>query len=304
MRPSKTKKEAVATAMDTETTSENEVVEAMPRSYAAAVAMPGTTPATEGRLPPGPPPPGSSRSPSPRPGGSGLAPQVSSKKRKREMAKEPVLQESDSDVEQNTDMGRRHRLMLIELANANSRACSLQNSVEEFQQGLAESTSMNEEYVRREEEIRRLHSEELKAQEDRLTRMQELEAERVLAAHRQQFRYAKLRRSKVSYFLEFSAKLSAILILTLIDKMINIRLCRNAATVRPVSALPGVGMGEAATPPGPAPPVEATGSGGPMEPSVTRQQMERFKGLYPCLRKPCPWLGSCRNLHISYGKQK
>ena len=126
------------------------------------------------------------------------------------MAKEPVLQESDSDVEQNTDMGRRHRLMLIELANANSRACSLQNSVEEFQQGLAESTSMNEEYVRREEEIRRLHSQELKAQEDRLTRMQELEAERVLAAHRQQLRYAKLRRSKVSYFLEFSAKLSAI----------------------------------------------------------------------------------------------
>ena len=66
--------------------------------------------------------------------------------------------------------------MLIELANANSRAISLQESVEEFQQGLAESTSMNKEYLRREEEIRRLHSQEMKAQEDRLTRMQEHEA--------------------------------------------------------------------------------------------------------------------------------
>ena len=85
-----------------------------------------------------------------------MAPAVSSKKRKRENAKEPRQQESDSEeVEQNSDMERRHHLMLIELANANSRAISLQESVEEFQQGLAESTSMNEEYMRREEEIRR-----------------------------------------------------------------------------------------------------------------------------------------------------
>ena len=41
-----------------------------------------------------------------------------------------------------------------------------------------------------------------------------------------------------------------------------------------------------------------------MEPSLTRQQMERFTGLRPCLRKPCPWMGNCRNLHISYGKPK
>ena len=184
MRPSKsTKKESVATVvdMDAENTSESEV-DATPRSYAAVVARPGTTPATEGRQPPpGPPPPGS-RSPSPRQGGSGSG--ESSKKRKREAAKEARLQDSDSEeVEQHSDVERRHQLMRIELANANSRAISLQDSVEEFQQGLAESTSMNEEYRRREEEIRRLHTQELKAQEDRLTKMQEHEAQRVLAAH-------------------------------------------------------------------------------------------------------------------------
>ena len=61
MRPSKsTKKESAATVvdMDAENTSESEV-DATLRSYAAVVARPGTTPATEGRQPPpGPPPPG------------------------------------------------------------------------------------------------------------------------------------------------------------------------------------------------------------------------------------------------------
>ena len=47
----------------------------------------------------------------------------------------------------------------------------------------------------------------------------------------------KLRRSKVSYFLEFSAKLSAKLIQSSIDKMINIRLRRNAEPAGPMRAL-------------------------------------------------------------------
>jgi hypothetical protein len=41
-----------------------------------------------------------------------------------------------------------------------------------------------------------------------------------------------------------------------------------------------------------------------MEPSATRQQMEKFLGLKACLRKPCPFRSNCRNLHISLGKQK
>ena len=41
-----------------------------------------------------------------------------------------------------------------------------------------------------------------------------------------------------------------------------------------------------------------------MEPSATRQQMEKFMGLKPCMRKPCPFQNNCRNLHISLGKQK
>ena len=69
-------------------------------------------------------------------------------------------------------------------------------------------------------------------------------------------------------------------------------------------AIQGGRLGAATTPPGPAPPVEATGSGGPMEPSLTRAQMEKYTGLRNCLRKPCQFQNSCRNLHISLGKQK
>ena len=46
--------------------------------------------------------------------------------------------------------------------------------------------------------------------------------------HRQQFRYGILRRSKVSYFLEYSAKLLAKYIQSRIDKKFNINLRRNS----------------------------------------------------------------------------
>ena len=82
-------------------------------------------------------------------------------------------------------------------------------------------------------------TQELKAQEDVMAKMQELEAQRVLAAHRQQLRYVNRRRSKVSYFLEFSAKLSAKLIQSRIDKKINISLRRNAEPAGPARALHG-----------------------------------------------------------------
>ena len=38
------------------------------------------------------------------------------------------------------------------------------------------------------------------------------------------------------------------------------------------------------------------------EPKVPRKLMEKFQGLRPCLRKPCPWKEQCRNLHLPYGK--
>jgi hypothetical protein len=41
-----------------------------------------------------------------------------------------------------------------------------------------------------------------------------------------------------------------------------------------------------------------------MEPSLTRAQMEKYAGLKNCLRKPCQFQQSCRNIHISLGKQK
>ena len=38
------------------------------------------------------------------------------------------------------------------------------------------------------------------------------------------------------------------------------------------------------------------------EPTVPRKLMDKFQGLKPCLRKPCPWKEQCRNLHLPYGK--
>ena len=40
-----------------------------------------------------------------------------------------------------------------------------------------------------------------------------------------------------------------------------------------------------------------------MEPAVSRQEMARFAGLKPCLRKPCPGMANCRHLHVSQGKR-
>ena len=315
MRPSKAKKESMAMAMvidrDAEYTSESEA-DLTQRSYAAVVARPGTPQAAEGRPPPpGPPPsgppPAGSRSPSPRQGGSGTG--ESSKKRKRGEPMEVRLQDSDSEeteAEQHPDFQRMHQLMKIELANANSRAVSLQDTVDEFQMGLAQSTSMNDEMKRREVDNKRLHVLEMKDQKDKVNTLQEREAQRVLAAHRQQLRYGILRRSKLYYFLEDSAKLLAEYIHSRIDKMLkmfNMILCRTSEPEGPASALQGAERGVATRPLGPAPPVVATGSGGPREPTASRQEMQKFQGLKACLRKPCPWKTDCRNLHVSFGKQ-
>ena len=39
------------------------------------------------------------------------------------------------------------------------------------------------------------------------------------------------------------------------------------------------------------------------EPSVQRNEMNKFAGLKACLRKPCPWKEQCRNLHVPYGEK-
>jgi hypothetical protein len=210
MRQNKmTRKESLATVVGMEESEESES-EAGPRSYAAVTARPGHATATEVRQPPPGPPTTTTAScapQSPRPGGSGEG------NKKRKAAKEARLTDSDDTEEdvKHADMERRYEMMKVELAHAAARASPLQETVEEFQVGLTESTSMNEELRRREEETRRLHSFEQKAQEERLKAWKAQEAQRVLAAHRQQqLRYGTLlRRSFVSHFLEYSAKLTA-----------------------------------------------------------------------------------------------
>eukprot|EP00092_Neocalanus_flemingeri_P084516 GFUD01106192.1.p1 GENE.GFUD01106192.1~~GFUD01106192.1.p1 ORF type:complete len:297 (-),score=51.34 GFUD01106192.1:74-919(-) len=105
-------------------------------------------------------------------------------------------------------------------------------------------------------------SKKRKDQKDKVNTLQEREAQRVLAAHRQQL--------------------------------------RTSEPEGPASALQGAERGVATRPLGPAPPVVATGSGAPREPTASRQEMQKFQGLKACLRKPCPWKTDCRNLHVSF----
>ena len=186
-------------------TSESEE-EPTTRTYAAVVAQPGTTttiPPTEGRLPP-PGPPGPSletgrRSPSPVAGGSGqqqqqLQPQParSSKKRKRELPTPAVIVRDSEDEGTDTDsIVRTNRLLKMEMANMTSRAVQLQLSLEEYQQGLGESTNLLEQAKRREDELRAQHSLEMKAAAAQLNELNDQENRRILAAYRQQVRYRK-----------------------------------------------------------------------------------------------------------------
>ena len=196
-RPTKQRSGAVdPPTMDVEDSTSETEQSGPQRSYAAVVAMPGSSAAAPRQPPPGPP--------SPTPGGSGSGPapaQVGNKKRKREAPRGQQDSESEGEEEEDTveraaDMNRRHKMTAIELAHATSRAASLQNSLAEMQAGLAESTSLNEEFRRREEELRTLHANEQKAMEDRIAKMQEDEAQRVLSAHRAQLqRYVTWRRS-------------------------------------------------------------------------------------------------------------
>jgi hypothetical protein len=208
-------------------TSESEE-EPTTRTYAAVVAQPGTTtttPPTEGRLPP-PGPPGP-RSPSPEAGGSGqqqlqLQPQParSSKKRKRELPKPAVTvrDSEDEDVDTDTDsIIRTNRLMQMEMSNMTSRTVQLQLSLEEYQQGLGESTNLLEQAKRREEELRAQHSMEMKAAAAQLNELNDQENRRVLAAYRQQVRYRKRMKNYMSSCLEFITRMTANMIHSIID---------------------------------------------------------------------------------------
>ena len=80
---------------------------------------------------------------------------------------------------------RSNRMMAMKMSNLASRSVQLQMSLEEYQQGLGESTSLLEQAKRREAEMMVKHRLELKAAADRLAEMQDMETNRVMTEFRQ-----------------------------------------------------------------------------------------------------------------------
>ena len=188
---------------------------------------------------------------------------------------------------------------------------------------MGESTNLLEQAKRREAEMLVKHSVELKSAADQMAEMQDLETNRVLAAFRQQARYGN---NYLSECLKFMSKLSVNLIHSIVEpntKNIDTshvlsKFKHNSYRVMPGAETtvqnpntwrqdeprhPQPTQRSAATaPPGPSSAQDTNPARGvvdePTEHNVPRKIMEKFQGLCPCLRKPCPWMDQCRNLHL------
>ena len=178
------------------TTSGSEGEEENIRTYAAVVAQPGSTTMPiqgvntlppEGRQVPPPGPPGPERaegrrSPSPIAGSSGLQPQVARSSKKRKRAGTPPAVRVDSEGEDSDNEVRKaNTMMKTEMANLSSRAVSLQMTLEDYQQGLEESTNLLDIAKRKEDEMRAKHTQELKTAVDKINEMRDSENRRALA---------------------------------------------------------------------------------------------------------------------------
>ena len=87
-------------------------------------------------------------------------------------------EEEDTDNE----VRRANAMMKTEMANLSSRAVSLQMTLEDYQQGLEESTNLLDMAKRKEEEMRAKHTQELKAAVDKINELRDSENRRALAA--------------------------------------------------------------------------------------------------------------------------
>ena len=123
-------------------------------------------------------------------------------------------EEEGTGTDNDSTVLRSNRLMQKEMSNLASRAVQLQMSLEEYQQGLGESTNLLEQAKKREEEMLVKHRVELKAAADQMNELHDLETNRVLAAYRQQARY---RKDYMSACLKFITRMSANLINSIID---------------------------------------------------------------------------------------
>ena len=157
-------------------------------------AAPGPRPAPPG--PPPPPTPSSTRSP-PRPGPSGTAqPHGAKDKQRRKRVRGDSESDSESGNEALAVQVANYKLMASmtasELETATNRSSALQGDLETVQNSLEESCAINDGLRKREETLRKEHSEELRRQTAEIERLREEQTKRLLLTHREQAeRYEK-----------------------------------------------------------------------------------------------------------------
>ena len=323
------------------------------RTYAAVVAQPGsntvptqgtgTLQPPEGRQvpppgPPGPPRAEERRSPSPVAGSSGLQPPAARSAKKRKRAGTPPTGRGGGKEEvPDSEVRKTNAILKTEMANLSSRAVSLQTTLEEYQEGLEESTNLLSLAKIKEDELRAEHSREMKIAIDRMNEMKDAENRRALASYYKtsaRYRARKSNKDIIKSSLDLIIKCMLDMIQSFIvpkkNKIkksgktlkigINNNPCRQNAGNKPEVHPNEWREDQYLVPPvatRPPRPANVTTTNGPNrtvstatptytptdtteDAAVSRRQMERFSSLRPCLRKPCPWCEHCRQLHIPY----
>ena len=171
-----------------------------------------------------------------------------------------------------------------ELATATNRSSALQGDLEAVQNSLEESCAINDGLRKREETLRKEHSEEIRKQTAEIERLREEQTKRLLLTHRVQVeRYEKSTPNTKTE--------------------IKTQSYRTRAVLEPGRSAPA----QTAAPGPPAPPALST----PMDTSEEREvweervngkEMQQYRALRPCLRRPGGWGRQCRMLHVAAGK--
>ena len=117
-------------------------------------------------------------------GSSGLQPPAARSAKKRKRAGTPPAGRGGGEEEvPDSEVRKTNAILKTEMANLSSRAVSLQTTLEEYQEGLEESTNLLSLAKIKEDELRAEHSREMKIAVDRMNEMKDSENRRALASY-------------------------------------------------------------------------------------------------------------------------
>jgi hypothetical protein len=117
------------------------------------------------------------------------APSTRSSKKRKRAGTLPVVRVDSEEENTDSKVWRANAMMKTEMANLSSRAVSLQMTLEDYQQGLEESSNLLDMAKRKEEEMKAKHTQELKAAVDKINKLKDSENKRVLASFKNSIRY-------------------------------------------------------------------------------------------------------------------